>query len=260
MSTDPATKKEKILIISGDGSIDKRIGVALRAEGYAVFIVSSGIEGMKTIMDILPHLVILDLAVSGESAYDILEKKMAEPLLAKIPVFLLSTQGVPINMRLVPKNSVKEFVVSIDPEAIDVVRLVDREFHHAADIPPSIAKKKILWVEDDKLIGSILEKKLTSSGFDLILAKNGEEAFRQLATIVPNLIIMDLILPGISGFDIIQNIREDERLKKVPIMILSNLSNPSDIERAKLMGVVKFMVKAASSLDQIVAEVRSLAK
>lgn len=270
MATDSSTiKKEKILIIGSNSSLNESIANTLRAENYIVFQVGNGADGMKIILDILPNLIILDLAVSGGDAYEILENKQAEPLLAKIPVFLLSTQGVPINMRRVPKKSVIEFIMSLEPDMVNLVHMIDLRLHHSSDelkisnadggIPTSAIKKKILWVEDDKLIGSILEKKFTSSGFNLVHVKNSEEAFRQLANIVPDVIILDLLLTGMSGFDILKNIRSmGGKLAEVPVMILSNLSNQSDIERAKILGASKFMVKAASSLDQIVAEVRTL--
>jgi CheY-like chemotaxis protein len=67
-------------------------------------------------------------------------------------------------------------------------------------------------------------------------------------------------MPGMSGFDILQKVKADPRLKTVPSMILSNLNKQSDIERAKVLGAQKFLVKAAASLDQIVQEVRDLCK
>lgn len=119
--------------------------------------------------------------------------------------------------------------------------------------------KKILWVEDDKLIGTILSKKLLSSGFDIFHAQNGEEAFEILKSVLPDAIVLDLVLPNMSGFEILETIRKDDSVNKIPVMILSNLSKQSDMERAKALGAKKFLVKATASLDQIVEEMRSLA-
>jgi DNA-binding response OmpR family regulator len=264
-----SAKKEKILIIEGNGAFGEQLADVLRTKGYVVFLVKTGAEGLDSIYDILPNLIILDLVLPGGDAYDILEKKQNETMLSKIPVFLLSTQGVPINMRKVPMNSVTEVVASLNPDPADIVRRVDRNFGHGTDIAQSDSisgvatlgnGKKILWVEDDKLIGSILGKKLISSGFDLIHTKNGEEALVELSSVIPDAIVLDLLLPGMTGFDILQKIRAmDGRMKSVPVMILSNLSKPSDIERAKVLGAAKFMVKAASSLNQIVMEIKKLA-
>ena len=79
-----------------------------------------------------------------------------------------------------------------------------------------------------------------------------------MATNVPDAIVLDLLMPGMNGFDILQKVKNDPRLKDVPAMILSNLNKQSDIDRARILGAKKFLVKAAASLDQIVEEVESL--
>jgi len=153
-------------------------------------------------------------------------------------------------------------MVSLQPDINDIVERVNNALGHAA-VPEQVAakggKKTILWVEDDKLIGSILGKRLASSEFDLIHVTDGNEAFSKLKTVTPDVIVLDLLLPGMDGFEILQKIKMDTRLKKVPVMILSNLSKSSDLEKAKLLGATKFIVKAASSLDKIIAEVRAIA-
>lgn len=258
--------QEKILIIEGDGDFGESISAILKKAGYTTFLVKNGLEGMKAIVDTLPHLVLLDVVLPGADGYEILEKKQAEPLLAKIPVFLLSTQGVPINMRRVPQNSVADYLMALHISPQEVLDKVNRHFGReatAATAPAPAAdgaKHKLLWVEDDKLIGTILAKKLVSSGFDLFHAKNGEEALEALKSSIPDAVVVDLMLPGMSGFDILQKMQMDPQLKKIPSMVLSNLSKPSDIEKAKMLGAKKFLVKAATSLDQIVEEIKGLNK
>lgn len=260
-------KTEKILIIESDTTFGQQVRDDLDQSGYKnLIIVKNGAEAMKAIIDNLPHLVILDVAVSGADGYEIIEKKNAEPLLAKIPLFLLSTQSDPINMRRIPAGSVTEFLVGLQINPKELVDKVNFKLGHVEEAVPASSiqpgnMKKLLWVEDDRLIGSILAKKLIASGFDLHHAKNGEEAIEMLKqTPPPDMVVLDLLLPGMSGFDILQKVKENESTKKTPVMILSNLSKQSDIERAKMLGAQKFLVKAAVSLDQIVDEIRSLAK
>ncbi len=267
MSELTSLRKEKLLIIEADAVLGGEIAQALKKDGYNnVFLATNGTEGLKKIYDLLPHLVLVDVALPEIDGYGVLQKKQAEPLLAKIPVFLMSMQGVPINMRSVPAGSVSEFLMAMHADSADIVRKVNRHFNYVNIVPaaknsaPSIGgSKKILWVEDDRLIGVILAKKLIASGFDLTHAKNGEEALASLASSIPDAIVVDLLLPGMSGFDILQRTNMDPRLKKVPTMVLSNLSKPSDIEKAHTLGAKKFLVKASTSLDQIVSEVKELA-
>ncbi len=258
-----APKKEKILVIEGEAAFGGRVVEALKKEGYIASLATDGTAGLKLIYDTLPHLILIDLVLPGMDGYQILEKKHAEPLLTKIPVFLLSTQGVPINMARVPQGSVKEYILDLHADTNEIIKRVNGIFGYQISretTDDGNTKKKIVWIEDDKLIGTILAKKLIASGFDLFHAKNGTEAMRHLSEHVPDAIVLDLLMPGMSGFDILQKVKADPRLKNVPSMILSNLNKQSDIERAKVLGAQKFLVKAAASLDQIVEEVRGLCK
>lgn len=259
---DTKLQTQKILVITGDASFGERLTKKLSDVGYTVALSREGQEGFKNLVDTLPHLVIIDITVPGLDGYQILEKKAHEPLLASIPVFFMSTQGIPINMRKVPAGSVAEFIVAIQANLDEVVKKINNHFNYVPEVVEESKgkEKKILWVEDDKLIGNILGKKLLSSGFDVTHAKDGEEAVKDLEQIMPDAIMIDLLLPGMSGFDILQKVRNNPKFKDVPVMILSNLSKPSDIERAKILGAQKFLVKATASLDQIVMEVRNLCK
>ena len=260
------SKSQKIVIIENTESFGKQICDTLTKDGYNnVFLFKSGEEGIKGIYDILPHLILLDVVLPDTDGYHVLEKKQAEPLLANIPLFLLSADGVAINMHNIPQGSVTEVIISLHARAIDILNKINEYFGYESSISAesknsSTNKSKLLWVEDDKLIGTILAKKMINSGFDLVHAKNGEEAMISLANRKPDVIIIDLILPGMNGFEILQKIKDDETMKGLPRIVLSNLSKSSDIEKAKSLGANKFLVKASTSLDQIIAEIKELCK
>lgn len=253
-------KKEKILLIEGEASFAERVADILRKDGYTVVLKNNGDDGLQALFDDIPHLVLVDVVLPGKDGYDILAAKASEPLLAKVPVFLISTQGVPINMQRIPQGSVKEFILGLHADSAEIQKRVNALFGYKGsdNVIDSKDTKKILWVEDDKLIGTILAKKLVSSGFDLSHAKTGEEALDLLAQKSPDVIVLDLLVPGVNGFDILQRIKATPRLAKIPVMILSNLNKQSDIDRARILGADKFLVKAAASLDQIVKEIRGL--
>jgi len=262
MSTSSPTPK--ILAITSNGAFGEQIRDALTTAGYDAVLIKEATQGLQSIIDTIPHLIIIDAALKGADTYDILAKKQAEPMLAKIPVLMISNESVPIHMNRVPTSCPIEFLSSLHLLPSEIIQKVNRRLNKmppapAVNIITDSAQKKILWVEDDKLIGTILSKKLTTSGFNLTHTKNGEEALEALKSMIPDGIVLDLVLPGMSGFDILQQIKKDDGLAKVPVMILSNLSKQSDIERAKSLGAQKFLVKASVSLDEIVKEVRSLA-
>jgi len=119
-------------------------------------------------------------------------------------------------------------------------------------------KKKLLWLEDDALLGQILGKSLQATEFELIHVKDGVEAVKVLKEIVPDVVMVDLLVPGeIDGFGVLVEMNLDPRLKNVPKIVLSNLSNQADIDRARSLGANTFIVKAASSIDLIITEVRN---
>jgi len=118
-------------------------------------------------------------------------------------------------------------------------------------------KKKLLWIEDDALLCTVISKELAVSEFDFILANNGEEALSLLRGMVPDLVMVDLILPGkVDGFAVLEEMSKDPRLSDIPKIVLSNLSKPADMERARKLGAAKFMVKAEMSLESILEEIR----
>ncbi len=116
-------------------------------------------------------------------------------------------------------------------------------------------KNKVLWIESDKLIIKILSQKLIDSGFDLTIAKTGESALEILEKNKPDIILLDVILPKMTGFGVLQKINSNPELRDIPVIVFSNNSNSDDMARAKQFGVKKFLLKASSFPDQIVEEI-----
>lgn len=264
--TEIATKNQKVVIIEGNQAVGEQLASMLKEDGYtSVYHFKTGAEGIQGIYDLLPHLIVLDIVLPDMDGYQVLGRKQSEPLLAKIPVFLLSMHGVAINMRNIPEGSVTEVIISLNAKNADILQKINDYFGYgvseiAESNKPTSSKKKILWIEDDKLIGNILEKKLISTGFDLTHVRDGEGALEAVKTLVPDIIIIDLILPGMNGFDILEALNKFDSIKGVPRMVLSNLSKVADIDKAKSLGAIKYLVKASTSLDQVIKEILEILK
>ncbi len=116
----------------------------------------------------------------------------------------------------------------------------------------------IFLVEDDPFLSSVLQLKLTKEGFKVIRASDGEEAINMLMDqgIKPDLILLDLILPKRNGFEVLETIRQDPVLEKLPVIVISNLGQPSDIERGRSLGVIDYYVKAKFSIDELVSKIK----
>lgn len=104
----------------------------------------------------------------------------------------------------------------------------------------------------------LLVKELIQAGFDVVNAKTGAETFERLKDGKPDLIVLDLLLPDEHGFQVLRKIRQMPDVKDVRVMVLSNLGEGRDIEEAKQLGVLDYLVKANNSLPEIVSAVRKL--
>ena len=121
---------------------------------------------------------------------------------------------------------------------------------------------KILVVEDDVTMREIVVHKLTTTGFDVIEADNGKRAIEIWKKEKPDLVLLDLMLPEMDGFQILEGARKDgdEAIKKTSVIILSNLFSKEDIQRAKNLGIEDFMVKAYYTTEEIVTKVKEALK
>ena len=120
--------------------------------------------------------------------------------------------------------------------------------------------KKILIIEDDKFLRELIAQKLTKSGFDTTEAANGEDGLKAVKEEKPNMILLDLVLPGISGFDFLAQIKEDPISAEIPVIVLSNLSHKDDIEKALKIGAIDYLVKAHRTPDEIIEKIESALK
>lgn len=119
-----------------------------------------------------------------------------------------------------------------------------------------VSEKRILIAEDDKAYANIYRVKLINEGFNVTICLTGADAIKKIGEIAPHLIILDLIMPEKDGFDVLEELQKRPQLKKIPIIVFSNLSQDEDIVRAKNMGVSDYFVKANLSIHEMVEKVR----
>jgi CheY-like chemotaxis protein len=115
---------------------------------------------------------------------------------------------------------------------------------------------KILFVEDDPLINKIYSTRLKADGHEVFTAENGEEGLKAAQEQMPDLIVLDVMMPRMDGFAVLEQLRSREQFKDKPILMYSNLNNEDEIARAKQMGVTEFIVKANLSPMQMVEKIK----
>jgi len=117
-------------------------------------------------------------------------------------------------------------------------------------------KPKILLVEDDTALATVYKARMEAEGFEVKQCDNGESALQTALEFHPDLILLDIMMPKISGFDVLDILRNTPETAHIKIIILSALSQPSDVERAKKLGVDEYLVKTQAVISDVMDRIR----
>jgi DNA-binding response OmpR family regulator len=120
--------------------------------------------------------------------------------------------------------------------------------------------KTILIIEDDKFLRELIAQKLVKEGYETSEAIDGEEGIKKVQETKPDLVLLDLILPGIDGFEVLSKMREDPSLAQIPVIILSNLGQKEDVERGLKLGAVDYLIKAHFTPGEIIEKIKNALK
>ena len=120
--------------------------------------------------------------------------------------------------------------------------------------------KKVLIIEDDEFLRSLAAKRLEKDGYKVLVAPAGEPGLTTTESEKPDLILLDLLLPGLSGFEVLEKLKASAHSKATPVLVFSNLGERADIEKATKLGAADFMVKANFTLDDVIGKVNDLLK
>jgi len=120
-----------------------------------------------------------------------------------------------------------------------------------------MAEKYVLVVEDDPFYSKIYKTKLEKEKINAQLAGNGDEALKSIEENgIPELILLDLLMPEKDGFQTVEDLKKDEKTKNIPVIILSNLSQEEDIKKVMDMGVTEYLVKASTPLQTVIDKIK----
>lgn len=266
-------KKEKILIIEDEHSLVDLLVAKLTKDGYQVSFEYDGEAGFAKMKELMPDLVLLDIVMPKLDGYGVLEKMNEEGI--KIPVIIISNSGQPVEIEKTKILGAVDHLIKTDFSPNDVSVKVQRYLDGGASATNQEALKeilkpvegvieenngvKVLLVEDDPFLGDICSKKLTKEGYIVHRAIDGIQAIEGAKMIKPDIILLDIILPAVDGFQILNEIRSmKDEVAKTPIIMLSNLGQESDITKAKDLGADDYLVKAHFTTEEIVKKVESV--
>lgn len=117
---------------------------------------------------------------------------------------------------------------------------------------------KLLVVEDDLALAEIYKQNFEAQGYQVEIAESGEAAINKLDIVKPDLVILDIMLPKLSGFDVLSIIRDKPETKNLKVLALSALSQKQDIERGKQLGANEYLIKSDSTIADIAAKVKEM--
>ncbi len=115
--------------------------------------------------------------------------------------------------------------------------------------------KKILIVEDDKFLRELIARKLVKMGYNILQAVDGEKGLESIKENKPDVVLLDLILPGIDGFEVLSLMGKDEEVAQIPVLVLSNLGQKEDVERALNLGAKDYLIKAHFTPEEIIEKI-----
>ncbi|MFA6131702.1 MAG: response regulator [Patescibacteria group bacterium] len=120
--------------------------------------------------------------------------------------------------------------------------------------------KKILIIEDDALLLRVLSETFARENFEIAMVENGLEAEKAAKDFSPDMILLDLVLPGLDGFAVLKNLKAGEVTKKIPVIILSNLEDVGDVKSTKVLGAEEYFIKANTEVEKVVDYVKKRLK
>lgn len=116
---------------------------------------------------------------------------------------------------------------------------------------------EVLIIEDDEFLRALTAKRLEKEGFKVSAAVDGESGLAKVAEIKPALVLLDLLLPGVNGFEVLEQLKANPELKQIPIIVFSNLGQHEDIEKAQKLGADDFLIKSNFTLDDVMAKINN---
>ena len=117
---------------------------------------------------------------------------------------------------------------------------------------------KVLIVEDDVMLNKIYQTKLGIVGYKVFAAYDGEEGIKKMEETLPNIVLLDLMLPKKNGFEVLETVKQNIKLNHIPVIILSNLGQGDDIERGKALGADDFLVKSNVKLETVLEKIEQV--
>jgi DNA-binding response OmpR family regulator/anti-sigma regulatory factor (Ser/Thr protein kinase) len=243
-------RAERVLVVEDDAHAYELISNALNSAGYLSIRARDGEEAIRLAAEARPIAVTLDLVLPGLDGWQVLKRLKSDAATRDIPVVIISM--VDERELGVALGAEDYFVKPVDRD-----RLLERVRQLTTSSQPAT---RLLLIDDDTSLHELLDDDLTRLGYTIDSAFNGESGIAAAKANNPDVIILDLMMPGMSGFEVAGLLKNNPSTARIPILVLTS-KVISDEERRELRSKVAACVqKGTSARDQLVAEIRRLRK
>jgi signal transduction histidine kinase/DNA-binding response OmpR family regulator/HAMP domain-containing protein len=240
-------RTNRVLVIDDDQTVRDLMRRVLGREGFDVVTAADGAEGLALARELRPSVITLDVLMHELDGWNVLQAIRGDPVLADTPVIMLS----------VLDEKQKGFALGASgylTKPVDRTRL-------AAALAPFKAKgamPRALVVEDEETTREQMRRLLMGEGWAVASAANGREALERLKGERPNLILLDLLMPEMDGFEFLARLRQEPDLANIPVIIVTSADLTAEDRRRLQGGVEHVLQKAASSQQELSAEIRGI--
>lgn len=254
---------------------------------YDVLAVGDGEEGMKVLTEYAPDLILLDMMMPKMDGFQVLEKMQAEDLIRSFPVIVISNSGQPVEIDKALEMGIVDYIIKVDFDPVEVVEKVDAFFATVksstdeqqgeeeeeeeedggleAEVADLVKKReeasrgiKILLVEDDDFLRGICELKLKKEGFSVVISADGLDALKKIQEEDFDLVLLDVVLPSMDGFEILENVKKNPAKANIPVIMLTNMGQESEVKRGFELGAEDYIVKAHFTVGEIIEKMNEI--
>jgi len=257
---------KKILIIEDEQILGEIISKKLATEGYEVSLARDGEEGMEKLRSILPDLVFLDIVMPKKDGMEVLEEMKSDEKLKTIPIIVISNSGQQSEIERIVGLGIKDYIIKAQFSPDDIVekahKYLNQEYSEkgSSDAKTSTKNITILLAEDDQFLSSLVAQRLEKEGYRIKSATDGKQVLKVFEETVPDLILMDIVMPEMNGIEVLKLIKKEEKYKDVLVIIFSNLGQEHEVEEARKAGADDFLVKVNFTLKEVVEKITALLK
>jgi putative two-component system response regulator len=232
---DKTTGNPRILVVDDNAELRKGLSLQLRAHGYDVLFAADAISATAAVVKQEPDLVILDLGLPCGDGFVVIERLQSHDHLSRIPIIVLTARESEQNRERALQAGAVAFLQKPLEDGV-LLFAIQRALDAARGV-------SILVIDDNKQLQIAFKKMLNSAGYHVWLAGDGEEGLLMAQESIPDIIVLDLLLPKLSGVDVLRALKADPATERIPVIALSGLPRTNERELMRA-GAVSYLEKA----------------